>query len=125
MPANSVLFIGSKQLGLQVLRTMHRRAPRLLVGSMTIDDRTDRRSAHDGFVDFCAAQGLPLFVVPDRQQAEQTIARLQPDLCIVVGWYWLITDHTLRSVPRGFVGIHNSKLPAYRGGSPLALSHRW
>ena len=117
--AHRVLFIGSKHLGLSVLRSMQRRASKHLLGALTIDDRSDRRSVHAEFVEFCAGCALPLTVVDDRRQAEQAIGLLKPDLCVVVGWYWLISERTLQSVPRGFVGIHNSRLPSYRGGAPL------
>ncbi|MEW6605774.1 MAG: methionyl-tRNA formyltransferase, partial [Thermoproteota archaeon] len=55
----------------------------------------------------------------DRLETEKLIRTLKPDLCVVSGWYWLISQDTLNFVPRGFIGIHNSLLPKYRGGSPL------
>lgn len=114
-----VLFIGSKQIGLAVLREMHRLAPQLLIGAMTIDDRSDARSVHADLAAFCATSGLALKTVASRVESEALIAELRPDLCIVVGWYWLISQSTLESVSAGFHGIHNSALPRYRGGSPL------
>jgi methionyl-tRNA formyltransferase len=111
--------MGSKQIGLAVLREMHRLAPKYLVGAMTIDDRSDARSVYTDLVAFCAGCGLALKTVPNRTEAEAVIAELRPDLCIVVGWYWLISRPTLESVTAGFHGIHNSLLPRYRGGSPL------
>lgn len=47
------------------------------------------------------------------------VEEYQPDLCIVVGWYWLIPEAMMASVRLGFVGIHFSLLPLYRGSSPL------
>ena len=40
-------------------------------------------------------------------------------MCIVCGWYWLLRKEILESVPGGFIGIHYSLLPKYRGGAPL------
>jgi methionyl-tRNA formyltransferase len=114
-----VLFIGSKQIGLAVLREMHRLAPQYLVGAITIDDRSDARSVHADLVAFCAGSRLALRIAASRTEAEAVIAELRPDLCIVVGWYWLIAHATLGLAPAGFHGIHNSSLPRYRGGSPL------
>jgi methionyl-tRNA formyltransferase len=113
------LFIGSKSIGLQVLQAMHARSPGSLLGAITIDDRADRRSAHAGFVEFGSRMGLPLAIATERQHAEDLVCGFAPDVCVVVGWYWLISGQTLASVPHGFIGIHHSRLPSYRGGSPL------
>ena len=118
-PQRRVLFMGSKQIGLAVLREMHRLAPQRLIGAMTIDDRSDARSVYADLVAFCAGSGVALKIAASRAESEALIGELRPDLCIVVGWYWLISQTTLESVPAGFHGIHNSALPRYRGGSPL------
>lgn len=38
---------------------------------------------------------------------------------MVVGWYRIIPETVLSVPARGFVGIHASLLPQYRGGAPL------
>lgn len=114
-----VLFIGSKQLGLQILEEMYSLSPETLAGILTIDDSADTRSVLDDIKSFSIEKDLPLFIAPDRHESENIIRSIGPDLCLVVGWYWLISEETLSSVPGGFIGIHNSLLPTYRGGSPL------
>ncbi len=116
---NKVLFVGSKPFGLRCLEEMHRLAPGVLVGAMTLDDRADVRSAFDQIKAFCDERGVPLIVAKNRKDSEEQIRQLAPELCLVNGWYWLVGDQTLEAVPRGFLGIHNSLLPKYRGGSPL------
>lgn len=116
---NRVLFIGSKQMGLRVLQEMYSLAPETIIGILTIDDSSDTRSTFIGFQQFAQQTGLILYVAANRRQSEEIVADLRPDLCFVVGWYWLIDSATLAAVPSGFVGIHNSLLPKYRGGSPL------
>lgn len=117
--AHRVLFIGSKSLGLCVLRTMVALAPEAMVGVITIDDRADIRTQYERIADFAGTNQLPLSVAQSRQHAERLIQEAQPDLCLVAGWYWLISQETLDRTPRGFIGIHNSLLPKYRGSSPL------
>ncbi len=116
---NRVLFIGSKQLGLRVLKEMHLLSPETLIGILTIDDSNDTRSVLADFQDFCKENELILFVAKNRKQSEDIVKKLKPDLCLVVGWYWLITNTVLESVPSGFIGVHNSLLPKYRGFAPL------
>jgi methionyl-tRNA formyltransferase len=114
-----VLFIGSKQLGLRVLQTMHSLSPDTLIGAMTIDDSQDTRTRFADFRTFAKENALPLHVAKNRKHSEQLIEQLKPDLCLVVGWYWMISKQAIDAVPAGFIGIHNSLLPKYRGGSPL------
>ncbi len=116
---NKVLFIGSKKLGLRVLTEMLALNSSVLIGAITIDDHADVRSVYEDFIAFCNEKKLPLHVAKNRGHSEQIIRELQPDICFVVGWYWLISAETLQAVARGFIGIHNSLLPKYRGSSPL------
>lgn len=117
-----VLFMGSKSMGLKSLAEIYSRKPASIIGVMGLDDRDDSRSALPGFKEFCARQRLDLFLPADRRESEAIIRKLKPDLCIVVCWYWLLSGPLLKTVPGGFLGIHPSLLPRYRGGSPLVWS---
>jgi methionyl-tRNA formyltransferase len=114
-----LLFLGSKRLGERMLASMIRRAPGAVCAAVTLDDRADARSTFDAIASVAAASSVPFHVARDRVHAEELIRREAPDLCIVGCWYWLISEDLLRAVPRGFIGVHNSLLPKYRGGSPL------
>jgi methionyl-tRNA formyltransferase len=115
----SVIFLGSKQFGFHCLEEIFELDPLSICAIITIDDRDDSRSAYKDFHAFANDNRVKLFVTQNRLQTEELIRALRPDLCLVSGWYWLISPETLNSVPRGFIGIHNSILPRYRGGSPL------
>ncbi|MEX2286351.1 MAG: methionyl-tRNA formyltransferase [Planctomycetaceae bacterium] len=114
-----VVFIGSKHLGLNCLKRIHELAPSSLAGVVTIDDSSDTRTVFDQFQSFGDANAVRVEVAKHRRDSERLICSLEPDICLVVGWYWLITKDTLNKVPRGFLGIHNSLLPKYRGAAPL------
>lgn len=49
----------------------------------------------------------------------QHLNRWQPDLLLVLGWYYIIPHEARESVPLGCAGIHASLLPKYRGGAPI------
>lgn len=118
-----VVFLGSKNLGLRILQEIFTLLPDSLGAAVTIDDRQDALlTRYDAFQKYAEQINRPLFTVKNRNEADETILNLKPDLCIVVGWYWLIGKTILDKVPRGFIGIHNSLLPKYRGGSPLVWS---
>lgn len=120
--AKRVLFMGSKSLGFRVLREMHKLSPETLVGALTIDDSDDTRSAREVIEQFSRDNGISLYSARDQAHAEEILREIKPDLCMVAGWYWMISPNALRAVPRGYIGIHNSLLPKYRGGSPLVWS---
>jgi methionyl-tRNA formyltransferase len=115
----SVVFIGSKELGLAALREIRSLMPEVLTAGVTIDHTPDSRSKFGDFKSFTRDHGIKLCIAEDRKHSEMLVKSLQPDMCLVVGWYWLISKETLEQVPRGFLGIHNSLLPRYRGCSPL------
>jgi len=114
-----VLFIGSKPIGLKFVQELAAIDLGRIVGILTIDDRGDCRSAFAEIGDFARVKTIPLHVAASRKESEETIAKIAPDICFVVGWYWLVSESLIQSVPGGFVGVHNSLLPKYRGGAPL------
>src|SRR5688572_26850575 len=108
---NRVLFMGSKQLGCRVLQEIHYLSPETLIGILTIDDTNDTRTTFSEFQHIAQKNELDFYVAQNRKHSEQIIEELKPDLCLVVGWYWIISAKVLKSVPFGFIGLHNSLLP--------------
>ena len=116
---SNVVFVGSKALGLSCLRTICDVDRGSVSGVVTFDDSDDGRTVLDEFRDFAEEARLPIAVARNRSAAEERIRDLRPDLCLVVGWYWILSNRMLAGVPRGLIGIHNSLLPRYRGCAPL------
>ena len=119
MNVEKVIFIGSKKIGLAILKTMVKIAPDLLDACITLEDVEDTRSCLHKFEEFCKEKKLKFYVLTGRCDIANIILDRKPDICFVVGWYRLIPEHVIKSVPGGFLGIHNSLLPAYRGQAPL------
>lgn len=114
-----LVFLGSKRLGLLAAERLHTLAGDALMAVVTVDDRDDVRSQHAALLEFGSRTGVPVHVPDGRQASETCLRELAPDCVFVVGWYWLLSPELLRSVPYGFIGVHNSLLPQYRGFSPL------
>lgn len=116
-----VMFIGAKNLGYDALEAVREVAPDELHAVVTVNDEKDvaTRSKLADFRALAAAHDLPLEVLERPSELAAAIERHRPELCIVVGWYWRIGADVLHAVPAGFVGFHGSRLPEYRGGSPL------
>ena len=112
-------FIGSKKAGLNILKKMYSLDPTSLIGVITLDDSNDERSVLCDLRDFCGEKELNLHICKNRKDFGKTIFDWKPSLCIVAGWYWIIKREVLDFVPGGFIGIHYSPLPKYRGGAPV------
>ena len=114
-----VLIIGSKRLCLRMLEHLLAIDARAIVGLVTFDDAMDTRSELSALRALGQRRGLPVHVADNRRHAEAIVGEIAPDLCLVLNWYWLIGAETLARVPRGFLGVHYSPLPRYRGTSPV------
>jgi len=53
------------------------------------------------------------------QRAIEEISKLQPDIGAVVAYGGLLPQHVLDLLPKGWVNLHFSLLPAYRGAAPV------
>jgi methionyl-tRNA formyltransferase len=114
-----ILFLGSKNYGIVALRAIQDVAPRSLIGIITLDDSGDDRSRYTEIRSLASTSGITLKVISKTSELREAIIACQPDLCFTVGWFTIIPDDVLQSVPDGFVGIHNSLLPSLRGSAPF------
>lgn len=114
-----VLFLGSKQLGLISVKNLYFSVPNKLSGIITFDDSKDERSILGNFKQFSYEKKIPIYILKKPSELSDLIEKEKPDLIIVVGWYWIISEKSLDKVPFGIVGIHASLLPKYRGFAPL------
>jgi methionyl-tRNA formyltransferase len=115
-------FLGSKSLGLDILRCLLRCSRETYWHVVHPDDRTDSRSNLAEFEAFARGNNLDFRIAASAVASERIIAEIEPQVAFVSGWYGLFKDQVLESVPHGFYGIHNGLLPRYRGGSPLVWS---
>ncbi|MCK4504749.1 MAG: methionyl-tRNA formyltransferase [Candidatus Aegiribacteria sp.] len=117
-----VTFIGSKPIGFEALKTMYSIAPDRLHSIITLDDSNDIRCSLDEFKKFSNQTGRKLHICSKPSKLESIIKEECPEMCIVVGWYWILKENLLKIVPYGFLGVHASLLPKYRGSAPLVWS---
>jgi methionyl-tRNA formyltransferase len=117
----SCLFLGSKLFGLRCLATIHRISPGAVSAIVTLDDSNDSRSALAGYKE-ASRTVAPLHILGKPSELPPLVAGYRPDMVFVCGWYWLIPPSLLATPPLGFVGLHFSLLPRYRGGAPVVWS---
>ncbi len=67
-------------------------------------------------------QSIPLYYVDENKKLgeyEDIIREINPDIILVLGWYYIVPKK-IREIPRyGACGIHASLLPKYAGWAPL------
>ena len=66
------------------------------------------------------ANGLPVFQ-PENFRADETVEQLRalrPDVAAVVAYGRILPQRVLDIAPKGFINIHASLLPKYRGSAP-------
>jgi methionyl-tRNA formyltransferase len=114
-----VVFIGSKRMGLRCVSAMHDTGASVLAGIITFDDRADGRHVFPELHRFGEQHRIPVTVTQSSADLHAAVRAADVELAIVCGWYSMISTDTLAAAPRGFIGVHNSLLPRYRGGAPL------
>jgi methionyl-tRNA formyltransferase len=67
------------------------------------------------------AAGLPVLQPgsPREEGFAEELARFMPDVCAVVAYGHILPASALAVPPRGFVNVHFSLLPRYRGAAPV------
>jgi methionyl-tRNA formyltransferase len=113
------LFIGTKHLGLSAMAALRETLGDSLVGAVTFDDSADERSVLSDFRAFSAQHAVELAVITKPSQLLSHVRIFEPSAVFVLGWYWILSPELLASAPHGWVGLHASLLPKYRGNAPL------
>jgi methionyl-tRNA formyltransferase len=117
--SRTVLFLGSKDFGLNVFKCLYSLSPKLNWTVCHPDDTKDERSVLGDFADFAKSHDIEMRTVRSPSESRELVIELCPDVIFVCGWYWLLEKVEILTPRLGVWGIHNSLLPKYRGGSPL------
>ena len=113
-----ICLVVSKSQGLAVLKNVAEHFQQCLE-VITCDDSEDKyRSQFATIKSYCLEENIKLQVL-DAKGLQEYLITQNPAVCLVCGWYWLIDAKSLNACELGCFGIHNSLLPAFRGGAPL------
>lgn len=113
-----MVFLGSKQAGLDVCQTLVKNLPRGVLRAIVCpDDSADNRSVMAQFIELSESNEIPFNVVRNVTETIEVIQRNNPTVAIVHGWYQILPVELL--VNTLFLGFHYSPLPKYRGNAPL------
>ncbi len=101
--------------------------PGLVVGLFTQPDRESgeargsTRQTGKGMKAIAQEHGLPVFQPEsiNTPEGEAALRLLRPDLCVVAAYGQILREHILNVPPHGFINVHASLLPKYRGAAPI------
>jgi methionyl-tRNA formyltransferase len=123
--AGRIVFMGSPEFAVPSLRALARNFTVACV--VTQPDRPAGRGRQlvEPPVKRAALElGLPLWQ-PETLRGAAALAhlrRLEPDCVVVAAYGEIIRPRMLAAVPQGFVNVHASLLPRYRGASPISAA---
>jgi methionyl-tRNA formyltransferase len=119
--STKILFMGTPDLAAAALERLFRDGHEI-VGVITQPDRPSGRGKKIAKSSVkIKAELLGLRVIQPTSKAEVTIAvkEICPDVAVVAA-YGIIIEQTALDIPKyGFINIHASLLPKYRGASPI------
>ncbi len=118
-----IVFFGTPEFAVPSLQRLALSSHRL-AGVVTQPDRPRGRGQRvSASAIACLARGLNVPVLqPERLKApafREAFARLDAELAVVAAYGRMLPGDLLESVPRGFINVHASLLPRYRGAAPI------
>ena len=117
-----VVFMGTPDIAATCLKKILKDGFQV-VGVYTQPDRPKNRGMKLAFSpvkEVALANEIPVFQ-PENFREEETVAQLaqlRPDVVAVVAYGRILPQKVLDTAPLGFINIHASLLPAYRGSAP-------
>jgi methionyl-tRNA formyltransferase len=122
-----IVFIGTGEIGVPVLRSLLNSRAHQLVGVVTQPDkpagRAQRLEAPPIKVAL-ADSGLPI-LQPARIKREEAVAEIRalaPDLIVVMAYGQILPRSVLEIPPVACLNLHASLLPRHRGAAPIQAS---
>ncbi|PYI93583.1 MAG: methionyl-tRNA formyltransferase [Verrucomicrobia bacterium] len=119
-----VLFIGTGEIGVPVLRWLLESEEHELIGVVTQPDKPvgrDQRIEAPPIKAALAGRGVPIFQ-PKRIKSEEALAEIRalaPDVIVVMA-YGQILPRAVLEIPRiACLNLHASLLPRHRGAAPI------
>lgn len=109
----------SKNLGLNTLSEITKFFDNNSINVLTINDVNDSRSRFKEIKTICEKNNISLSISSSKTDTHNFLIERNNNITMVVCWYQLILSETLNNLKKPIIGIHNSILPKFRGGSPL------
>lgn len=119
-----IVFAGTPEPAVPSLRRLIDSARHEVVAVLTRPDAAAGRrgkAAPSPVAEVALAEGIPLLrpVRPNSPEFVAELRELAPDCCAVVAYGALLRDELLAVPPLGWINLHFSVLPSWRGAAPV------
>lgn len=118
----TVVLASSSRVALPSLEMLRGRADLELLGLLTTPDRPKGRSGRstpNELAEMLAREGLTIWKPGSHEELRHWANQVKPELVIVIAYGRLIPLDVIESVPEGWINLHFSLLPSYRGAAPV------
>jgi len=121
-----VVFMGTPEIGVPTLNKLIDSSDYEVVGVFTNPDRPfgrNKKLKASPIKEIAEKNKIPVYQ-PERFNVDTTedLLKLNPDLAIVIAYGQIIPKEVLKIPKYGFVNVHYSLLPKYRGAVPVQMS---
>ncbi len=120
-----LVFCGTPEFAVPALRQLLSEPDFTLEAVVTQPDRSRGRGLETSISPVkaaAAAAGLPVYQ-PEKVRADAVVEwfeRIRPDAVVIIAYGQIIPARLLRIPPLGWINLHASLLPKYRGAAPIA-----
>lgn len=114
-----VVLLGSSRPAVVALETLLRSQAEVVGAGAHLGERIG--ALRGSLLEAAAARGIPTveFDPERRDEIDRFVRSLEPDVGFAVGFRYLLAPETLKAPEHGWLNIHSSLLPAYRGRAPV------
>lgn len=116
-----VVFLGSSEFSLTVLKRLLTSHHKVLACVMGLDQKVGRggKIEYSPVKKFCLSQDIPFFQYKSiSKQGFDDISNLHPDVLVTASFGQILRQNILDLAPHGVINVHASLLPKYRGSCP-------
>jgi len=115
-----IVYLGSSDISVEPLKTLIENCYKITALITQPDKSSGRKKAKISKIKvFAEDKGLKVFEPLNKDELDRTVEKLRPDLAIVFSYGIIIKAETLAKPKYGFINIHPSLIPRYRGPSPI------
>jgi|SRR3989344_24377 len=121
--STKIIFFGTSDFAVPSLKALQTTNYQLLTVITQSDKPTGRKQILSPPPVKVAAQDLKIPVLQFESlksvEVQSQILNIKPDIAVVVSYGKIIPQSLLDKIPNGFINVHPSLLPKYRGATPI------
>lgn len=120
-----VLLASSSHLALPLLKVLEADSRMDFIGLLSTPDRSKGRHgtpSPNELVTSLSSRNIRIWTPETHEDLLDVVTTIQPDLVFVIAYGRLISRELIDAVPRGWINLHFSSLPSFRGAAPVQRS---